>query len=116
MADRDRTTKDTNPDPNMAVSVHIYDQVTQPADPTWWQDVEPILRPYDDLYPFMANLVDLDDFSAVQAAAKEIDFRMRLPETDPRYMPVTRDLSAGKKQIVLTWIANGMPQGTKPSS
>ncbi len=106
---------DGNPDPNVVVSVHVYDQVAVPAQPTWWQDVEPILRPYNDLFPFMSRMINLDRYQAVKSNAQEIATRMQYPLTDPRYMPVTRDISDAKKQIVLTWIANGMPEGTKPA-
>ncbi len=94
------------PNPNIAMSVHIYDKVAVPAAPTWENDVEPILLPYNDLYPFMANMIALDNEQAVTQNKADIEMRMQLPLTDPRYMPVTRDISDAKKQIVLKWLAS----------
>lgn len=94
------------PDPNIALSIHVYDEVGVPASPTWENDVEPILLPYNDLYPFMANMIALDNEQAVAQNRAEIEMRMQLPLTDPRYMPVTRDMSAAKTQIVLKWLAS----------
>jgi hypothetical protein len=64
----------------------------------------------------MDNLLNLDDYAVIQGAAKMIGNLMILPIEDPRYMPVTRDLSRDKKQIILTWIKNGAPEGQKPST
>jgi hypothetical protein len=108
--------QDTNPDSSAILSLLIFDSTSIPPTPTWWQDVEPILRPYSRLYPFMDNLLNLDDYAVIQGAAKMIGNLMILPIEDPRYMPVTRDLSRDKKQIILTWIKNGAPEGQKPST
>ena len=104
---------DSNPDPNVFVSVHVYTLVPVPDFPDWETDVLPILLPYRELYPFMKDNVkiDLSDQSSVLQNAAEIACRMQLPETDPRYMPVTRDLSENKKQIVLKWLAQQTQRG-----
>jgi hypothetical protein len=94
------------PDPNVAFSIHVYDKVEVPANPTWENDVEPILLPYNDLYPFMAKIIPLANEQAVEQHRADIEMRMQLPLTDPRYMPVTRDISDAKKQIVLKWLAS----------
>jgi hypothetical protein len=94
-----------NPDPWTFVSVHVYDLVPVPILPDWDNDVLPILGPYHDLYPYMANMINLADRKAVLRNARQIESRLKYPETDPRHMPVTRDLSANKRQIVLNWLA-----------
>lgn len=104
-----------SPDPWIFVSVHVYDLVPVPASPDWQNDVLPILGPYHDLYPFMAQLINLADPAAVLESAQAIAFRMQVPIADPRHMPVTRDLSANKRQIVLNWLqqqAQSGPGGT----
>lgn len=97
----------TNQDPMLFVSVHAYDLVNVPDSPDWEADVLPILQPYGALYPYMNSLIDLTDCQAVARAAEYIACRMSLPITDPRYMPVTRDLSANKQQIILNWLKQG---------
>lgn len=100
-----------NPDPWTFVSVHVYDLVPVPAFPDWDDDVLPILGPYHDLYPYMANMIDLARPKTVLQNARQIERRLKYPETDPRQMPVTRDLSANKRQIVLNWLAQNAPDG-----
>lgn len=94
-------------DPHVFVSVHVYDLVSVPDSPDWENDVLPILGPYFDLYPYMNDPIgiDLADQQSVLANAGEITIRLLLPITDPRHMPVTRDLSNDKRQIVLNWLA-----------
>ncbi len=94
----------SNPDPWVFVSVHVYDHVSVIPFPDWENDVEKILLPYEDLYPFMARLVNLADPGKVLEKAQEIAWRLMLSEADPRHMPVTRDLSANKRQIVINWL------------
>ena len=82
------------------------------------QDVYPILFQYARLYPFMRSLIDLSDYSTManSGITRKIQGALSLPLTDAAYMPVTRDLSVGKTNLILTWIRNGMPEGTKPSA
>jgi hypothetical protein len=105
---------DTNPDGNTQISIHLFDQVKVPAQPTWWQDVFPILRQYARLYPAMDKIIQLDVYEAIVANIMRIVERLNLPEDDPGYMPITRELSASKKAIILTWAKNGTPEGTRP--
>jgi hypothetical protein len=105
--------QDVNADPGFFISVLAHDGVSIPASPTWWADVEPILRQYSRLYPYMDGLLKLDDYSAIRQAAPRIAQLLSLPIEDPRYMPVTRDLSRDKTAIILKWIADGVPEGEK---
>ncbi len=98
-----------NPDPCVFVSVHVYESVSVPDSPDWNNDVLPILQPYAELYPFMKKFLDLSNQGQVLKFAEYITCRMGLSENDPRYMPVTRDLSTNKKQIVLKWLAQNAP-------
>ncbi|MCU1246482.1 MAG: hypothetical protein JWN02_2392 [Acidobacteria bacterium] len=95
-----------NPDGNAFLSVLTHAFVNIPANPTWETDVEPILSQYADLYPFMANIINLGDEEQVLAAKQAVIQRLTLPMTDPRYMPVVRDLSDAKRAIVLNWLNN----------
>jgi hypothetical protein len=95
-----------NPDGNAFLSVLTHAFVAIPANPTWQTDVQPILSQYADLYPFMANIINLGDEQQVLAAKQAIIERLTLPMTDPRYMPVVRDLSDAKRAIILNWLNN----------
>ena len=99
---------------NATVTVLVFSAVPDGGDPTWWSDVEPIFRQYARLYPQMRDLIDLSDFATVQKHLRRIADTFRLPVTDPRYMPVTRDLSDARKRRILEWIHNGAPEGVKP--
>ena len=42
------------------ISVLVWDHYGQPAEPTWYRDIQPILQQYGNLYPIMSrHLVDL---------------------------------------------------------
>ena len=108
--------QDVTPDPNAFLSVHVFQQVPVPAAPTWWQDVYPILNQYSRLYPSMQAIIALNDYTAVVQNLQPIIQRLNLPETDPGYMPITRELSRDKKAIILAWAKNDHPEGTPPAS
>ncbi|MEY4548069.1 MAG: hypothetical protein RL685_4264 [Pseudomonadota bacterium] len=78
-----------------------------------WSDIQPILQQYANLYPVMNRFFNLADRTAVLANARFLNLVFTLPETDPNYMPVTRDLSPAKRKAILSWIAN--PQGEPPA-
>ena len=86
------------------VSVLVWSDYHAPAEPTWKQDVEPILGEYAQLYPVMKAFVDLADYASVVANKGALERVFNLPQDDPRYMPVTRDLSPAKRQMILAWL------------
>jgi len=100
------------------ITLLVFENIPSNVNPTWWQDIYPILFQYARLYPFMRSLIDLSDYATManSGIARKIQGALSLPLTDAAYMPVTRDLSVGKTNLILTWIRNGMPEGTKPSA
>jgi hypothetical protein len=102
------------------ISLLVFENRADVANPTWWQNIQPILFQYARLYPFMRSLIDLSDYAALTNSAFSIPTKIQaaisLPRTHPAYMPVTRDLSVGKTKMILTWIKNGMPEGTAPTT
>ena len=96
------------PDPNGALSVLVFDIYN--GAPTW-KDVKPFLSQYAKLYPYMDNLFPpgLDDPTVYQKRIAAFQKVLSLPETDPRYMPVTRDMSRDKRRLLLEWLAKGAP-------
>lgn len=83
--------------------------------PTWNTGIGEIFRAYGNLYPYMTNeqSVDLDltVYDQVTSRASEISDRLGLADTDPRYMPVTRDLSGQRKRAIQFWLQNPGPDG-----
>lgn len=97
-------------DGNANVSVLRFQGYTAPADPTWQQDVGPILQAYARLYPGMKDRLDIGDEATVTGFATAMLAKMSLPFIDPGYMPVTRDLSPAKVAMILAWLKTQLPQ------
>jgi hypothetical protein len=102
--------------PSSLISGMIYTDWSKVAAnfafPTWDGDVETVLNQYDVLYPVMRDKIGiaLGDYQAVRNNIEVILKYMSFPRTDPRHMPVTRDLSKTKLQLVKNWAAHGSPQ------
>ena len=86
------------------IVVHVRDAVPPSPSPTW-ADVRPLLTQFGRLYPvMMRRLVDLTDEADVRANAALMKLALSLPLEDPNHMPVTRDLSAGKRDLIVAWL------------
>lgn len=97
--------QDANPDPWIAASILLHTgQPPVPDDPQWETDILPIFAQYMKLYPFMQDRMNLADEATVIAGAKFIEKLLTLPMTDPRFMPVTRDLSSVRLNTILKWL------------
>jgi len=68
--------------------------------------VQPIFQQYANLYPVMKQYVDLSDYTDVVAKASLVKATFGVPVTDARYMPVTRDLSRAKREMIIQWLDN----------
>jgi hypothetical protein len=94
------------------ISILAFDKVDVPAAPTWYSDVQPILTQYGNLYPIMSkHLVDLGDYDSVVAHLDILVLAFALPVADPNHMPVTRDLSEGRRRLLLKWMSEPGPDG-----
>ena len=96
------------PDSNGAVSVLVFDSFK--GKPTW-ATVGPFLSQYAKLYPFMDSLFPpgLGDPQVYQKNIQAFEGVLSLPIEDPRYMPVTRDMSRDKRKVLLAWLKAGAP-------
>lgn len=98
---------DTARQPFDYVVVHARDAVAPSGHPTW-DEVKPILTQYANLYPVMSKqLVDLADPAAVLRHRDILRLAFEADMDDPNHMPVTRDLSAGKRDLILRWLDQG---------
>ena len=86
-----------------------YSQCKEAACPTWDFVYKEVFRYYFLIFPAMSKIIPMNDQAAMQKAAADIVARI-----DPAiwettlYMPITRDLSLGKRQLILNW-ANTIP-------
>jgi hypothetical protein len=97
---------DTARDPYISVRVLPTDDYghIEDGELTFQLVYREVLRYYQLLHPAMSQMLDLSDEQAVTAAAEAL-----LRRTEPgnwqraRYMPRTRDLSAGKRRLLERW-------------
>ncbi|PCE29549.1 hypothetical protein BZL54_25530 [Burkholderia ubonensis subsp. mesacidophila] len=72
-----------------------------------WEDVQPILQQYANLYPVMSKgLFDFSKKEVADSAAFIMKFVFEKPDDDPDQMPVTRDLSSTKRRMLINYFSN----------
>lgn len=87
------------------IVMHARDAFTTPDHPNWVDDIQPIFSQYGNVYPIMSRrLVDLADYDAVHENAAILELAFSRDVADPNHMPVTRDLSADKRVMILAWL------------
>jgi len=74
--------------------------------PTWEGQVQPIFDEYMRIYPGMKQILDLTDQTVVLANKAALLSVFSLPFDAPHRMPVTRDLSPQKIEVIKTWLQN----------
>jgi len=81
-------------------------QNTPDSDLTWQFIYQNVLSTWDVVYPLMSTIIPLSNQQAVDQAAAAIAFRVDLdPFQATQYMPITRDMSAGRKKLLLRYLA-----------
>jgi hypothetical protein len=106
-----------NPSNRLSVLVWNAYGPDNPAPTSWDDGIGAIFRAYGNLYPSMTHSAGLDVAvrKNVLDRASDIADRLGRPITDPRYMPVTRDLSGAKKKALLAWLDNPPPGDLAPA-
>jgi hypothetical protein len=74
--------------------------------PTWEGQVQPIFDEYMRIYPGMKAILDLTDLAVVLANKEALLTVFSLPFDAPHRMPVTRDLSPQKIEVIKTWLSS----------
>jgi len=78
---------------------------TPDGDLTWQLIYDNVLSTWDVVYPLMSTIIPLSDQQAVDQSAKAIAVRVDLdPFRASQYMPIARDMSAGKKKLLLRYL------------
>ena len=86
------------------LNVLVWSGVEVPEQPTWLRDIEPIFTQYAYLYPVMKPIVDLADYASVVQRRELLLESFTRTIDDPGFMPVTRDLSAAKRDMIVRWL------------
>jgi hypothetical protein len=92
--------------PNAFLSVLVFDTYAKTAT---WENIQPFMMQYAVLYPFMDTIFMLSDPAVYQQNIAAFKTVLSYPITDPQYMPVTRDMSEDKRQLLLAWLNAGAP-------
>lgn len=82
-------------------------------DPTWEVDVQPVFDEYMRIYPGMKKILDLSQLSVVLDNLEAVLAAISLPFDAPHRMPVTRDLSPQKIEVIQTWLKNQINEKNK---
>ena len=93
------------------IAILAFSFIEVPDEPTWVDDIEPIFKQYEFLYPIMKTIVSLGNYADVirPSNIKLIHYAMSLDINHPSYMPVTRDLSPTKRGMILKWLVQHRP-------
>nr|AGS49410.1 hypothetical protein [uncultured bacterium esnapd4]QEO74996.1 omn21 [uncultured bacterium] len=91
-------------EPEGQLAVRIFDPCPVPANPTWVRNVQPILQQYSNLYPSMNAILDLGNYNHVVRHQTYIRRTLLAPPESPNHMPVTRDLSPGRRDMIVKWL------------
>ena len=96
-------------------AVLLFSTFAAPDTPSW-EDVKPILTQYANLYPVMSKgLFDFSKQEVADANAHIMYFVFsNMDVNDPDYMPVTRDMSYSKRQMLIQYFANVMASAPAP--
>ncbi len=96
------------------LAILVFSTVERKVAPVW-DDVQPILQQYANLYPAMSQgLFDFSRREQAEANAFILRFVLDKPIDDPDQMPVTRDLSSARRALLIRYLdgvlsANGRP-------
>ncbi len=87
-------------------AVHVRDAFPVPDQPEFNRDIKPFMTQYAQLYPIMsAHLFDISDYRSLVANRQAMLLAFSREIDDPNYMPVTRDMSAGRKATLVKWLS-----------
>lgn len=91
-------------EPDGQVHIRVFNPYRRPEKPTWVRDVQPVLQQYANLYPVMRDILDLGNYNHVLQHATYITRTLLAPQESSNHMPVTRDLSPGKRDMIVSWL------------
>jgi rubrerythrin len=87
------------------LSVLVWSHYPVPEKVDWITDIQPIFQQYANLYPVMRNILDLSNYHHVVRYRDRLRKSVSEPIKSPSHMPVTRDLSPGKRAAFIKWLS-----------
>ncbi|UTY59475.1 hypothetical protein [Massilia sp. erpn] len=90
------------------LSILVFNQVAEVAEPVWADHIAPILSYYARIYPGVAEVLGLDSYEGVRANAALLHHWLSLPREDPLHFPPSRDLAPAKARMICRWLETGM--------
>ena len=88
----------------------VFSQYNVYREATWYKDVQPIFQLYAALFPVMKNFMDLGDYYSVVNNKEDVKNTLLLSMDEPNHMPVTRDLSKSKRDMIVKWLSADDPK------
>jgi len=112
---KENCTKLSRQDEGM-ISILAFSTMTYRKPYEWVRDVEPIFKQFHHLHYIMGTILNMSNFTEVtlQHNVKLLKNVFSKQINDPNYMPVTRDLSPTKKQMILEWLENPIYNSSLP--
>lgn len=95
--------------PEGQLSVLVWEHHPAPGNPDWVTDVQPVFARYANLYPVMRDILDLSNYHDVIRYREWITTSLTAPVRSPSHMPVTRDLSPGRRDAIVGWLREEPP-------
>ena len=95
------------------VSILLWSGFNPPG-PVTWTTIQPIFQQYANLYPVMNRFLDLGNYEDVVANAELLILAFGVSLDNPNSMPVTRDLSPAKREVILSWLKNPLSGEVPP--
>ena len=88
------------------VSLLIWSSIDYEKPYFWDTHVQPILSQYEQMYPAMGDILKLGDYDDVTKPHNIhlLNISLSLDISHPSHMPVTRDLSPTKRDMILEWL------------
>ncbi len=102
-------------DQQATLSVLLWKAFQAPANPSWG-DIGAVFGAYARMYPGMKARLDISDQQTVAGFAPVVLSHMSKPFSDPAYMPVTRDLSPSKMNMIVSWLQSLVQKTSAPNA
>lgn len=86
------------------LSVLVWSHYPVPEKIDWITDMRPIFQQYANPHPVMRDILDLSNYHHVIQYRHRLVKSMSEPLESPSHMPVSRNLSPGKRDTIIKWL------------
>jgi hypothetical protein len=102
------------PNPSNVLSVLVWSAYTPDEPPSWHGSMRELLTRYGNLFPWMTKFgprLDTAVYEQIAAQREDVVDVLSRDVEDPRYMPVSRDMSTARRKALLSWLTALGPDG-----